>query len=251
VNDDILTMIWKEYREFDRITIGSAQSSSKTTNALRRLLPLLLISVWIPLRSKEAWVSNTSSLVSMIFVPLFFTMFVVVDSFAGERERHTLETLLATRLSDEAILLGKVAATVTYALTRVLIYLVVGLVTVNVLYGHGHLLMFSAQNLVALFVFAFLLVTMIAGAGVLVSLRAPSVQQASRNLSLGFTILMFASIFAWGQISAEWRDWAMKTLFTSTLAQTEIAAGLFLLVVDILLVSIAKARFQRSRLILD
>jgi ABC-type Na+ efflux pump permease subunit len=35
---------------------------------------------------------------------------MITDSIAGERERQTLETLLASRLPDRAILLGKVAA---------------------------------------------------------------------------------------------------------------------------------------------
>ena len=37
------------------------------------------------------------------------------DAIAGERERHTLETLLASRMPDRAILLGKVIAIVLYA----------------------------------------------------------------------------------------------------------------------------------------
>lgn len=42
-------------------------------------------------------------------LPLILCGVMITDSIAGERERQTLETLLASRLSDRAIMLGKVA----------------------------------------------------------------------------------------------------------------------------------------------
>lgn len=43
-------------------------------------------------------------------LPITLAGAMITDSIAGERERQTLETLLASRLPDRAILLGKVAA---------------------------------------------------------------------------------------------------------------------------------------------
>jgi ABC-2 type transport system permease protein len=43
-------------------------------------------------------------------LPIILTGAMITDSIAGERERQTLETLLASRLPDRAILLGKVVA---------------------------------------------------------------------------------------------------------------------------------------------
>ena len=54
---------------------------------------------------------------------------VVPDSFAGERERHTLEKLLASRLADRSILLGKYAAAILYSLVFAVIVLALGIVT--------------------------------------------------------------------------------------------------------------------------
>ena len=50
-----------------------------------------------------------------------------------ERERHTLETLLSTRLSDHTILLGKIGATVSYAWGMTQIVLLIALVPVNIM----------------------------------------------------------------------------------------------------------------------
>ena len=44
----------------------------------------------------------------------FFIGPEVPDPLPRERERHTLETLLASRLSDRAILLGKIGAAVGF-----------------------------------------------------------------------------------------------------------------------------------------
>ncbi|MCS6827529.1 MAG: ABC transporter permease subunit [Caldilinea sp.] len=45
-------------------------------------------------------------------LPLVLSAILSADSLAGERERRTLETLLASRLSEQAILLGKMSAAV-------------------------------------------------------------------------------------------------------------------------------------------
>src|SRR5438552_19092990 len=70
-------------------------------------------------------------------IPFFVIITFIGDAIAGERERHTLETLLASRISDRAILLGKVIVTVGYAWGMALVSLLLGLVLVNLLSGHG------------------------------------------------------------------------------------------------------------------
>jgi ABC-2 type transport system permease protein len=45
-------------------------------------------------------------------LPLVLSAIMIAESLAGERERRTLETLLASRLSERAILLGKMSAAV-------------------------------------------------------------------------------------------------------------------------------------------
>jgi ABC-2 type transport system permease protein len=59
------------------------------------------------------------------------------DAIAGERERHTLETLLASRISDRAILLGKVIVTTGYAWGTALLGLLFGLFVANLSKGQG------------------------------------------------------------------------------------------------------------------
>ena len=55
----------------------------------------------------------------------------------GERERHTLESLLATRLSERAIFYGKVFAPVILVWALIQIWMLVGAIIVNLLDWQG------------------------------------------------------------------------------------------------------------------
>lgn len=46
----------------------------------------------------------------VVFLPASFSLVLALESFSGERERNTLETLFATRLRESEIYLGKISA---------------------------------------------------------------------------------------------------------------------------------------------
>src|SRR4051812_9879303 len=102
---DIITVIWKEWREliFRR---GLSRREQLITAVMAAIVFVLLIRA-APLMASQP---QAFAVPSLIMIQLL--MAIVTDSFAGERERHTLETLLASRLSDTAILIGKIAAAV-------------------------------------------------------------------------------------------------------------------------------------------
>ncbi|MBC7224068.1 MAG: ABC transporter permease subunit, partial [Anaerolineae bacterium] len=55
------------------------------------------------------------------FFPISFSLIIALESFAGERERLSLEPLLATPISDAALYLGKVLASLILPLTASLL----------------------------------------------------------------------------------------------------------------------------------
>ena len=75
-------------------------------------LAILLItwSVAVPLLFSRLDAAPLAIPIAWAALPLILAGVMITDSLAGERERQTLETLLASRLSDRAIVLGKVAA---------------------------------------------------------------------------------------------------------------------------------------------
>ncbi len=95
-----------------------------------------------------------------MFIWLWFSVFMVLsmvtDAFAGERGRHTLETLLANRLSDQAILLGRRAASVIYGWGMSIASILLGAVTVNIAFREGGFAFYRTQVWLSSVVFSLL-----------------------------------------------------------------------------------------------
>ena len=242
---DILTVTWKELKEF------AMQRGSVRATLTSVLLMMVVFGVFLPLQSGRAWVESPVSLVAWAWMPLFLVTSMIADSFAGERERHTLETLLASRLSDRAILLGKVLAGITYSLSMTVVLLVVGLVTVNVSDWTGTLVLYPLATLVGFLIFGTLGAALVAGIGVLVSLRAATVRQAAQSLSIGILLLVWIPVLSISLFPEDMKNRLLPALLEldGRLVVIALLAALFL--VDVVVLALALSRFQRNRLILD
>ncbi len=246
---DIWTVAWKDWQEMLRLG-GSVRSG-----ALRLLLLPAIMGIFVPLQTGGDWVARPEALLGNAYLPAFIALSIVADSFAGERERHTLETLLASRLSERAILLGKVAAVVSLAWGLTLLTLALALVTVNATRGQGPLVLYSPLLALAAVGLSFLEALAAAGAGVLVSLRAPTVRHAQQTLTfayLGVTVLVYAPFLLWYLSPPLRQVRLLRTILASAgPAEVAIAAALALAALSAALLGAAFARFRRARLILD
>jgi len=240
---DIQTMMWKEWKEI--LLQGGRRGQWNL------LITIGVFGMFMPWQFGAAWVTSPMSLIYWAWVPLFMVTVVIADAFAGERERHTLETLLASRLSDRAILFGKVAAGVSYGWGLAMVSMLLGLVTVNVLHGRGHLVLYSPGVGVGIVVLSLLSAILAASAGVLISLRASTVRQAQQTLSLAIMALLFVPIFGAQALPSQMRDHLATTLATAGASKIALLVMAALLILDMALMSAAIARFQRARLILD
>jgi ABC-2 type transport system permease protein len=239
---DISTVMWKELREF-------FYSRGGRKGLFTLLVPVFLLGVYFPLQFGTAWASSLITMVMASWVTLFITMAMIADSFAGERERHTLETLLASRLPDSAIFLGKLLAAVAYAEAIVIATSVSGMITVSIKAGQCVLMtpLFAGTGLA----FSILAGVLIGGIGVLVSLRAATVRQAQQVLSTGVLILAFLPSML---VMAVPHD-RLKPLLglIDDLDTSLLIAGAFLVLglADIIFIVLAGRRFRRDRLLLD
>jgi ABC-2 type transport system permease protein len=113
------------------------------------------------------------------------------------------------------------------------------------------LLMFAPDTALAVVLGSLLGGIFMASAGVLVSLRASTVRQAQQTLSMSFLVLIFGAVFGIRALPSAWLI-SMSRFITTTGEMTLIfvAAGMVLLI-DLVILGAAMARFQRSRLILD
>jgi len=242
---DVWTIVWKEWKEL------LAASSGFRGGRLGVLIFVGVFGVFLPLQSGRAWVDSPIGLLYWAWVPLFLVNSVIADSFAGERERRTLETLLASRLSDRAILLGKMAAAVSYGWGLSLVGIVLGLITVNVTSADGTLLLYPPGIGLGIALLSLLTSCLVAGAGVLISLRAATVRQAAQTVSIAVMLLLFVPIFGLQALPLELRINLAKIAMGIETTQAVLAASGILAVLDVALFLAASSRFQRAKLILS
>lgn len=243
--NDILTIVWKELKEL-------WQARSSPSARLLSYLPILLIfGVFLPLQQRELWLDGPLPGVFSMVLPFILAGGAVADSFAGERERHTLETLLASRLSDRDLLLGKVLATVIYSVGLVWASMLLSLVTLNLTARSGHIVLYTGAILWMIALSPVLMSLLTAAVGVFISLRAPTVRAAAQVFSL-FTLVVFVG----GPLLLQALPESVKEALTQTLSTTNwtvvgLVAALLLLAIDVLLLALGVARFKRTRLILE
>jgi ABC-2 type transport system permease protein len=229
--EDIRTVAWKELRE-----ILARRNETKRGFSYRTLVLPILIGVFFGLQTLRG--SNGFAVFPVGLLAMSTATGLITDAIAGERERHTLETLLASPISDLAILGGKLSAVVGYAWVLALVQLA-AIETTAIVVGHP----ISLVLVVTVAILSLLESILAAGFGVQFSMHAPNVRAASRKLGqLAFLLILpvsFLNVFAVSESGG--------TLYTLLL----IAAVAGLVAADAALLALARARFRRGQLLLD
>jgi ABC-2 type transport system permease protein len=238
-------MVWKEWREF------RDQLLSLRRGGLSALILALILGVVAPVQLGADWVQSKLIIGYWPFLSATMVSSLIADSVAGERERHTLETLLASRLSDSAILVGKIIAAVFYGVGFAIVNLVIGLVAVNVAHRDQGLLLFGAQRFTVTIVLTILASLLMAGIGVFISLRASTVKQAQQAFGIAIIVLTMGPLLLFNALSFETRQRLLARL--ATVGETRLEAYIVgaLLVLSAIVIGAALARFRRGKLVLD
>ncbi len=240
--DDIKTVLWKEVKE---------EIISNKQVLLGLLVTVPVFGVILPWNTGRAFVEEPYMLIFLSVLPLVMVINILTDSFAGERERHTLETLLATRLSDHAILFGKILSAVAYAWGVTILTILTGLITVNVAFGQGQLLLFSPLEGLLITLITLLLSILITSAGVLVSLRASTVRQAETSFLVGMAVIAFVPVVIYYLLPDNLKEQILDQLVSIGLDNVMVMLVFVLMALIAIVISVAMNRFQRNKLILD
>lgn len=244
---DIRTMIWKESRSLLRYQGRRSQLAVS-------LLTPLLVSILFPIQFGLDWAEGYFSLFVGVAIPLLIVGITVPDAIAGERERHTLETLLASRLPDQAILLGKVLISVISGWVGTLLVFAFSLLVLNLSHADGQIIFYRPAVFLAQLASSLAMSLLVAGLGVLISMHAPTVQIAQQNL---FTSLMVPMMLA-GFIPmivmllgpAPDKLSFLRTVIANIKADQVVWIVIgALILVDAGLIVVGLARFKRQRLV--
>jgi ABC-2 type transport system permease protein len=241
---DIWTITKKEMKEL------LTQRGRFRGGGLGMLFFMGVFGIVMPLQTGKAWVESPIVLAYWAWVPFLLVSSVIADAFAGERERHTLETLLASRLPDRAILLGKISSGILYGWGLTLICMLLSLATVNAVYGRDGFLLFPAGIAAGAVGLSFLLSFFAASLGALISLRASSVRQAQQTMSVGVYVVLIPLLLL--PVLPQ----SLRTALAAWARGADSAAILLMLIgllalADLALLGLSMARFKRARLILD
>jgi ABC-2 type transport system permease protein len=242
---DIQTIMWKEWREL------FTQRASGKSSVLTFVIIIGVLGIVLPLQIGKDWLTSPLAIALSAWIPITLVNSVIVESFAGERERHTLETLLASRLSDRAILVGKIAAGLSYGWGLTLIIFVVQAVAVNVASSEGQLVFYQGSIGISSIVISSLTACLAANIGVLISLRAPSTRQAQQTLSIATIALFLIPVLGLRAMPTSWRGSLSNILSTGGINVIVMSVVIFFLMLNILFFVITSTQFRRTRLILS
>ncbi len=242
---DIWTVIWKEWREILH------QRGSIRATVLNQLLLVVIFAVSFSLKAGHGWLETAESLQIWYLLPMLLVMTAIPDSFAGERERHTLETLLASRLSEPAIMLGKIGAAVSYACGLALVAGLLSMAIINITHWDGTVHFYSLGVFLGGIGTSLLIATLVASLGVFVSLRAATVRQAQQSLGLGIFVLAVVPLIVSFLLPKAWKASLAQSLNAASSTQVVLIAVLLLVGLDVILIVAAIRRFKRTQLMLD
>ena len=247
MSDDVKTVIWKERR------LLFSQRGGRTQLILTLLVPAVLFAIVMPWQEGSSYFRSPLVIIAGIFIPMLIVMITIPESIAGERERHTLETLLASRLSGRTILFGKLIVSIGLALFISLVAFIVGFAVANVTDWTGQLVFYSPMIAVASITLSFLVASLSASAGVLISLKATTVREAQQKLmaAVMFPVLLLGIAGTFVLTIEAVRDQIMGIIDRIDPIVLFLVIAVVLIVTCYFLIRAAMKRFQRARLTLD
>ena len=240
---DLATVVWKEMRQMGR------EPGSRLRIVLAAMVPVLYFGIVGPWVAGGRWIDAPDVAFIAVLVPLVVVMLTAPDSFAGERERKTLKTLLSTRLSDHAILYGKLLFNVMLGWSMALVTLLLGLITYNLANWSGGVVLFDAWTGFTAIAISLLMSILTAGVGVLVSLRSNSVQEAQQLLAAVLLVLPTVAGPIFLLLAQKEDSWMREVLDSLDGRLVAIWGMAFLAIMGAIVLLVAERKFQRPRLL--
>lgn len=238
---DLITIAKKELKEV-MLKRGSYKSG-----LINLLIVIGVFGVFMPLQNGKDWLSEPANLLMWAWVPVFMTMSISPDSIAGERERRTLETLLASRLSDRAIILGKIFASVGYVLIVSLLSMASAVIALNIVIRDQGFLFYPGWSFPIALLVNLLTCFLMGTLGTLLSINASSGREVYQKLSIGFLVIAFLPMILLKFLPKPWLAWISEVVTPNALAPIAIGVVILILLINAVLLRLALNKFQRHK----
>jgi len=208
--------------------------------------------VYEPLKLGPDWFQSSMMMFSIsVLIPFIAIGFISPYSFVGERMRGTLEPFLATPVSDQAILFGKIGIAVLYGLGVSLVNMFLGMVLINIFHANGRFLFYPLYIMVPTVLLSLFFSILVATIGISSSYYAKTILDAQRNLVMTIFIPILLPAFFLGPFSpAAWKGILVQIATQLGTPHLLLILLLLLFVVDGIFILIALTRFHRKLLIL-
>jgi ABC-2 type transport system permease protein len=190
---------------------------------------VLVLGVLLPASQADLWrARHPVILLFFALLPGVAAASVAADAFAGERERHTLETLLSTPLAPRTILAGKTLAAVAWGALVAAVSLVAATITVSMASGPfvpSPLVVFGALGAA---VASSLVMSSVA---IVISMKVPVARATQQIAAIATFVLGAAGVATWKAlgIAGTWTHalLAEGAVALSSLVVLELAGVLF------------------------
>lgn len=239
---DIGAVLWKELR------IVYWDKGSLVRGLRSVILALAIFGIVLPWQFGRDLIDTPAAIVVWIWVPCLMATSVVADAFAGERERHTLETILSMPLADAAIFFGKFAAALLYGWTFAVVASLVAAGAVNVLHPAAAPIFYAPAMFAGIVVFGLLVTALFVALGTLLALRSSTVRQASQTVSLVVLALVLIPAGLSQLAPAELVRATLDAMEQVGAVTTGIIAAILLGAIDVGILMTGASRFRRTRL---
>ncbi len=217
--------------------------------------PILLFcaafGIYEPLRMGPDWMQSPIMVFSLsVLVPFVAIGFVSPYSFVGERKRGTLEPLLATPVSDQAILFGKIGTAVLYGWGISIISMFLGLF--SLFFTTGKFLLFPPGTAIPTLLLSLFFSLLVASIGTSSSLYAKTLLEAQNTLGMALFIPIVLPAFFVGPFLPEtWKILIVQVVAQSGTTPLLLIFMVLLFMVDAASMLIALHRFHRKLLIFE
>ncbi len=240
---DTLTVFQKEWKE-------AFHNRGIRGYLFNWLIMVLLIGVYMPITVGADWIKSPLMLLLWSWPPLQLVSGMVADAFAGEKERHTLETLLASRLPDLSIFSGKMLTGLIYAGSLFPASLLIGAITINLAHPSPDGIQFYAPGmLLQVLGLHYLSLILIAAIGMLISMRSNSVKSAYQKIAIVILVLALTPSLGIGLLSPNIRIHLADVIAQPHLGTGGLIAALIMLAADLILCFVCLSSFKRSQLL--